>query len=97
MIEDDQNQLRAAMIHFGGQYSNELNDRVTHMCLLNQEGEMYRKLIQHREWTVQLVLPHWIDDCVKLRRRLPETDYLFPKVNILKSRKWMTDLTESDV
>jgi hypothetical protein len=63
--------------YFGGEYCEEIDESVTHLCILIEQGKNYQMVINHPEWTIQLVLPHWIDDCVKLKKRISEDFYRF--------------------
>lgn len=58
----------------GGEWSVEPSDKTTHIISMTLESEG----VEHDFNKVRVVLPHWIDDCLRLRRRLGETAYVPP-------------------
>ncbi|KAI9597717.1 BRCT domain-containing protein [Syncephalis fuscata] len=57
---------------FGGQWQEKMVKEVTHLIALSSGGPRYESAMQHPELGIKVVLPHWLDDCFRLRRRIPE-------------------------
>ncbi|KAK9468932.1 BRCT domain-containing protein [Lipomyces arxii] len=66
----------------GGQWSETLSRFTTHVVALSADHPKC-KAASHARRAVKVVLPHWIDDCLKLNRRIDDTPYLFPDPKIL--------------
>ncbi|KAG0232830.1 hypothetical protein BGX31_005009 [Mortierella sp. GBA43] len=63
---------------YGGLYTGQMTSNVTHMVTVAPAGEKYNYAMDHPELGIKVVLPHWLERCINLRRRLPETIYQFP-------------------
>lgn len=77
----DREVLYAGVRSRGGQAGDSLTKLVTHVVAESTESEKCRVAEQHG---IKIVLPHWIDDCMKLGRRLDDSPYLFPDPEILR-------------
>lgn len=74
--------LLEILLGFGGQYSDSPKYQTTHV-ITTDNNHPYCMLVRDKKPDVKIVLPHWIDDCCRLRRRLDETPYLLPNPSIL--------------
>lgn len=74
----------------GGQFMDQLTKFTTHLIAIGMDNEKCA-IAQHynhtegSEVSIKIVLPHWIDDCLKLKRRLDETPYLLPNPKVLSA------------
>jgi hypothetical protein len=77
-------------------YDDDLRTTTTHVIALNTENvtkslininrkEKCRKAMKEKSLGIKVVLPHWFDDCLKLRRRVDEKPYLFPDPPLFKA------------
>ncbi|KAK9768936.1 regulator of Ty1 Transposition [Basidiobolus ranarum] len=82
LSEFDQDSLFAGVEALGGQWTEDYTADVTHLVAAYPDGEMYEKAISSN--TCQVVIPHWIDDSLKLRRILPEKVYSYPEPSIYR-------------
>lgn len=64
----------------GGEWSSEPSDKTTHIISMTLENEG----IVHDADKIKVVLPHWIDDCLRLRQKLDETAYEPPYQSFAK-------------
>ncbi|CCH40867.1 BRCT-containing protein 1 [Wickerhamomyces ciferrii] len=60
----------------GGSFSETLNKFVTHLISIDTDEDACIAVYSLEECQIKVVLPDWIDDCLKLRKRLDETPYL---------------------
>lgn len=67
---------------FGGQFTTSPKVQTTHVIAVDN-NHPYCKLVRASKPDVKIVLPHWVDDSCRLRRRLDETPYLLPNPSIL--------------
>ncbi|KAI8055723.1 BRCT domain-containing protein [Syncephalis plumigaleata] len=79
---------------FGGQWQERMVKEVTHLVALTPGGPRYESAMQHPELGIKVVLPHWLDDCFRLRRRIPEHQYLFPNPPLLQHHPWLSVSSE---
>lgn len=87
--ESDKEAIYGGVRALGGMFSETLNKFVTHLIStdLNEDGCIAVNCID--DCGIKIVLPNWIDDCLKLRKKLDETPYLLSnKINV-------DDLTKS--
>lgn len=79
----DREAIVGGVMALGGQHSEPLSKLVTHIVALSLDNERCQAAEQ-KKLKCKIVLPHWIDDCLKLGRRIPEGPYLFPNPEILQ-------------
>ena len=65
----------------GGTYTPDLSRNCTHM-VANSSGKSGVKWSYAVKWNVKIVSMNWIDDCIKLNRILPETEYLLEPITL---------------
>ncbi|ORY75466.1 BRCT domain-containing protein [Protomyces lactucae-debilis] len=78
----DKEAIYGGVSALGGSYCEHLTKSVTHMAALTLNSEKCQEALNAK---VDVVLPHWIDDCLRLRRRVPSEPYAFPDPKILKT------------
>ena len=83
--EGDKEAIYGGVMALGGQYSDELVKGTTHVVTMSMDSDVVRRVMQDPSRTVEVVLPHWFDDCLKLRRRVPSDPYRFPNPRVLES------------
>jgi hypothetical protein len=66
---------------FGGQYRMTLEPDVTHVVSLESTGSVYEEALQRSH--TKIVLPHYFDDCFRIKRWIPEDIYSFPDKKLL--------------
>ncbi|KAJ3416308.1 Structural maintenance of chromosomes protein 6 [Chytridiales sp. JEL 0842] len=66
---------------FGGQYRLDLEADVTHLVSLEASGPIYEKALACSN--IKIVLPHYFDDCLRIKRKIPERVYQFPEPPLL--------------
>lgn len=77
--ENDVAAIFAGVASLGGQWRDQLAKDVTHVVSLAPSGKKYRTAMEHKgKLGFTVVLPHWFDDCFRLRRRITEMPYEFP-------------------
>ncbi|KAI9292249.1 BRCT domain-containing protein [Neoconidiobolus thromboides FSU 785] len=79
----DMEKIYGGVVALGGQYRINLSKEVTHYIVLDSEAENNVSKLQ-KENDIKLVTSHWFEDCIKLRKLLPEKNYQFPTPNIFK-------------
>lgn len=60
----------------GGCFSDTLNKFVTHLISTDSDEDCCIAVNSIEDCKIKIVLPNWIDDCLKLRKKLDETPYL---------------------
>ncbi|BFZ57583.1 regulator of Ty1 Transposition [Savitreella phatthalungensis] len=86
----DKEAIYGGVLARGGRYSDSLTRGTTHVVALSTESEKCRTSLRLQEEhkakeakdVVQIVLPHWIDDCLQVGRRLPSEPYRLPNPSI---------------
>ncbi|KAF9349305.1 hypothetical protein BGX34_001874 [Mortierella sp. NVP85] len=63
---------------YGGCFTSMMTSDVTHVIAITPTGEKYDFVMSRPELDIKVVLPHWFEQCINLKRRLPETIYQFP-------------------
>ncbi|KAI9713783.1 MAG: hypothetical protein M1820_000513 [Bogoriella megaspora] len=81
--EGDKNAIIGGVLAMGGAYSQILSTAVTHVVALTLDNKKCHS-VEKKDHPCRIVLPHWFDDCLKLRRRLDEEPYLLPDPDILR-------------
>lgn len=81
--QGDSDAIAGGVLAMGGLYSSKLTSQVTHIITLSIDSEscIYA---QKKRLNVKVVLPHWVDDCLKLGRKIDEQPYMLPDPDILK-------------
>ncbi|KAG0006498.1 hypothetical protein BGZ65_007320 [Modicella reniformis] len=74
----DRKLIREAVEAYGGHFTLNLTSDVTHIIAPLSIGRKCEYAMSHPEWGIKLVLPHWFQLCLNLKRRLPETIYQLP-------------------
>ncbi|KAF9215091.1 hypothetical protein BGZ59_002293 [Podila verticillata] len=74
----DRQVISEAVQDYGGSFERDVNKHVTHLIALTTSGAKYNYVMEHPELGIKVVLPHWFQVCCNLKRRFPETIYLFP-------------------
>ncbi|KAG2736459.1 hypothetical protein G9P44_000549 [Scheffersomyces stipitis] len=87
----DKEAIYAGVKAFGGCYLDVLTKYTTHLIahdLSNEKSIIASSAINNSAdgegIDIKIVLPHWIDHCITLGRRIDETTYLLPDAKILK-------------
>lgn len=81
--QGDADAIAGGILAMGGLFSTKLTSQITHIITLSTESESCATA-QKRKLNVKMVLPHWVDDCLKLGRKIDEHPYLLPDPEILK-------------
>jgi hypothetical protein len=64
---------------FGGQFSSSYTRSTTHLITISNTSTKYIAAMGHRAETgIRVVIPHWLNDCTNIQRRLPEEPYEYP-------------------
>ncbi|KAG8533347.1 uncharacterized protein KY384_002130 [Bacidia gigantensis] len=82
--EGDKDAIVGYVLAVGGLYSSAVTKQVTHIVALTTESEKC-KIALGKNLNCKIVLPHWIDDCLKIRARLIEEPYCLPNPKILQN------------
>ncbi|ORX53841.1 hypothetical protein BCR36DRAFT_410986 [Piromyces finnis] len=77
--ERDCKEIYSSIETFGGQWSPTYKKGVTHVITLFDSIN-----IKDSDEDVKIILPHWFEDCVKLKRKIPEKIYLHPNPILLQ-------------
>ncbi|CAN6674844.1 hypothetical protein TRVA0_068S00254 [Trichomonascus vanleenenianus] len=77
----DRESLYGGVLAMGGLFSETLSTFTTHLVALNDTG---KRCVSAKQYNIKIVLPHWIDNCLKLGRRLDDGPYLFPNPKYLE-------------
>jgi len=81
--DGDADAIAGGVIAMGGMFSKKLTSQVTHIITIEYDSEICQNA-RNKNLRVKIVLPHWIDDCLKLGRRIDEYPYTFPNPEILQ-------------
>ncbi|BFZ60104.1 regulator of Ty1 Transposition [Saitoella coloradoensis] len=73
----DRDAIYGGIKALGGEYTDKLLRTTTHIVALSANNEKCRQAMARPGLGIKIVLPHWFDDCLKLRRRIGEGPYLF--------------------
>ncbi|ANZ75362.1 BA75_02515T0 [Komagataella pastoris] len=89
----DKEAVISGVLAFGGQCMDELTKFTTHLVTTDNDdpkctvANHYNSTINasnEEEIPIKIVLPHWINDCLRLKRRIDESPYLFPNPRFLQ-------------
>lgn len=75
--ESDAEAIAGGILAMGGNYSSKLTSQVTHIIALSMEAETVENA-RARNMPCLIVLPHWIDDCLRLGKKIDATPYTLP-------------------
>ena len=78
----DADAIAGGILAMGGLWSSKLTSQVTHIITLSMDSETVATA-EKRRLPVKVVLPHWVDDCLKLGRKIDEQPYQLPDPEIL--------------
>ncbi|CCG81571.1 BRCT domain protein [Taphrina deformans PYCC 5710] len=79
----DKEAIYGGVLALGGQYSDALVRGTTHVVALTMTSDKVKDVLTRPQSGIEVVLPHWFDDCLRLRRRIPSEPYRFPHPRIL--------------
>ncbi|EXJ85942.1 hypothetical protein A1O1_06311 [Capronia coronata CBS 617.96] len=79
----DADAISGGILAMGGLFSTKFTSQVTHIISLSSDSEAC-DYAQKKRLNVKVVLPHWVDDCLKLGRKIDEQPYMLPDPEILK-------------
>jgi hypothetical protein len=82
--EGDEEAIYGAVLAMGGLVSENFTKLVTHLVALSLDDPMC-ETARRKGIRCKIILPHWFDDCLRLRRRISEEPYLFPDPEILRN------------
>ncbi|KAH3679930.1 hypothetical protein WICMUC_000673 [Wickerhamomyces mucosus] len=74
--DSDKEAICGGVRALGGSFSETLNKFVTHLISVDLDEDCCIVVKSIDDPKIQIVVPNWIDDCIKLRKRLDETPYL---------------------
>lgn len=72
----DKEVIHGGVRALGGSYSETLNKFVTHLISMDPDEDCCIAVNSIQDFDIKIVLPYWIDDCIKTRRKLDEAPYL---------------------
>jgi hypothetical protein len=81
--DGDKEAIYGAVLALGGLCSENFTKLVTHLVALSIDDPVC-ETAQRKGVPCKIVLPHWFDDCLRLRRRISEQPYLLPDPEILR-------------
>lgn len=82
LCSSDVEAIHAAVYSLGGQFTEIPHALTTHLIAEDINNEICQKIREIKP-SIKIVLPHWIDDCLKYERRIDETPYLLSNPTIL--------------
>ncbi|PVH16909.1 uncharacterized protein CXQ87_004467 [Candidozyma duobushaemuli] len=88
--EGDKEMMYAGVRAFGGQYLDSLSRYTTHLIandLSNNKSVLAANIKQRENLKIQIVLPHWLDDCFREQKCLDEKPYLLSDPVTLRTGK----------
>lgn len=81
----DEDAIIGGVLAMGGLYSSPVSRSVTHIVALTMDSEKCQTAVT-KNLNCKIVLPHWFDDCLKLRKRIDEGPYCLPDPDILRKK-----------
>ena len=79
----DTDAIYGGILAMGGNFHPRLTNQTTHLIALSIDSEDCQTVIK-RKMDVKIVLPHWIDDCLRVGRKINEAPYTLPDPDILR-------------
>lgn len=83
--DGDKEAIYGGVLALGGRYTDDFVKGTTHIVALTMNSDKVREAVARPAASVEIVLPHWFDDCLRLRRRVPSEPYRLPNPKILQS------------
>lgn len=80
--EGDADAIAGGVLAMGGLFSTKLTSQTTHIIAIDYDSDVCLTA-RNRKMHVKIVLPHWVDDCLKLGRKIDEHPYTLPSPEIL--------------
>ncbi|KAM9898788.1 hypothetical protein OXX79_006104 [Metschnikowia pulcherrima] len=90
VAQGDKEIMYAGVRAFGGQFLDALSRYTTHlvaMDLSNNKSVVAANIRKKESLEVKIVLPHWVDACMRQQRHVPEEPYLLTNPAVLSSGK----------
>lgn len=81
--EGDADAIAGGVVAMGGLFSAKLTSQTTHIIAIDVEAEPCITA-KKKKVAAKIVLPHWVDDCLKLGRKIDEQPYTLPDPEILR-------------
>lgn len=81
--DGDADAIAGGVIAMGGMFSRKLTNQITHIITIEYNSELCKNA-RNKGLHVKVVLPHWVDDCLKLGRKIDEHPYTLPNPEILQ-------------
>lgn len=79
----DADAIAGGILAMGGLWSSRLTNQITHIISLSMDSETVITA-QNRKLNAKIVLPHWVEDCLKLGRKIEEHPYQLPDPEIAR-------------
>jgi hypothetical protein len=83
--EGDMEAIAGGVIAMGGTSSDNLTRLVTHLIALSMDDPKVQAAVR-KELKCKILIPHWFDDCLRLKRRISEEPYLLPYPKFLQGK-----------
>jgi hypothetical protein len=80
--EGDADAIAGGVLAMGGLFSAKLTNQTTHIIALDYDSDVCASA-RKKNLQLKIVLPHWVDDCLKLGRKIDEFPYTLPNPEIL--------------
>ncbi|GEQ67586.1 hypothetical protein JCM33374_g1251 [Metschnikowia sp. JCM 33374] len=90
LAQEDKELMYAGVRAFGGQYLDALSSYTTHLVaadLTNNKSVVAANIRRNGGVEIRIVLPHWVDACMRQQCRVDETPYLLTNPKVLSSGK----------
>lgn len=88
--QGDRETMYAGVRAFGGQYLDALSRYTTHLVaadLSNNKSVIAANIKKKEGLEIRIVLPHWIDDCIRQQRHVDEKPYLLSDPVVIETGK----------
>jgi hypothetical protein len=79
----DEDAIAGGILAMGGLWSSKLTNQITHIIALAMDSDTVQAALR-KKVPVKVVLPHWVDDCLKLGRKIDEQPYTLPDADLLQ-------------
>ncbi|KAJ1892261.1 regulator of Ty1 Transposition [Kickxella alabastrina] len=91
MPSADKKALLTSIVALGGQWRDRLRPDVTHLVLVQAEGDKYGYAQNNPQLNIVSVLPHWFQESLSVLYRVPITPYVFPNPPVLRGEMGIKD------
>ncbi|OQU98478.1 twin BRCT domain-containing protein [Cladophialophora immunda] len=81
--QGDADAIAGGILAMGGLFSTKLTNQITHIVALSLDSDAVATVAK-KKLVLKVVLPHWVDDCLKLGRKIDEYPYQLPHPEILE-------------